>query len=155
MAKLRNEADVSLRGDLLKRIGTLEIQQIEDRKLHAEQRESDRRDCQKETDSLRQRIREQDKLIDGLQRQLIMFQVATGRALPMGTISPEIEKMISTLSPLFESEEEKSDALRAAEETHSHAEETKHAARVAVEQIKQDELSPKGGASDSSNPKNH
>ncbi len=128
----RNEGDASLRGDLLKRISTLEETQSEDRKIHAEERRADRESCDKTTEELRQRIREQDKLIDGLQRQLIMFQVASGRALPLGERSPEIERMLSTLGPLFAPDERKSNTLRSAEETF-------HAAEVTVEQVKQGE----------------
>jgi hypothetical protein len=101
MARLRNEADGSLRGDLLKRISALELQQVEDRKAHALEREKDRRDCQQETEKLNQRIREQDKLIDGLQRSLIMFQLASGRALPPEMRSPEIDRMMEALGPIF------------------------------------------------------
>lgn len=101
MRKLQNEADGSLRGDLLKRIGALELQQVEDRRAFNEQREADRRACQDETEKLVTRIREQDRLIDGLQRQLIMFQLATGRALPPEVLSPQIQQMLETLGPLY------------------------------------------------------
>ncbi len=146
----RNEADASLRGDLLSRIAKLEEIQIIDRERHAKERKEDREECDRTTEELRQRIREQDKLIDGLQRQLIMFQVATGRALPLGDHSPEMQQMVASLSKLYGKENRrgnKSQTLKAAEETEQAAEVTHHAAEVTLEQVKQDEVvkdSPSG-----------
>jgi hypothetical protein len=129
----RNEGDASLRSDLLSRISKLEEIQISDRATHAEERRLDRVLCDETTDELRQRIREQDKLIDGLQRQLIMFQVASGRALPLGQNSPEIEAMFSSLEGLYgNSATLKSDTLHSAEKT-------RDAATATVVQIKKDE----------------
>ncbi len=132
-AHRRNEGDASLRGDLLDRISKLESLQISDRERHERERSADRDACEKQTEELRQRIREQDKLIDGLQRQIIMFQVAAGRALPLTERSPEIEKMLASLSALCgATDQPKTETLKSVEET-------ERVAHVAVEQVKQDE----------------
>ncbi len=131
--RAENERDSSLRGDLLNRIAVLEDNQISDRAEHAEARSKDRAACDAVTDELRQRIREQDKIIDGLQRHLIMFQVASGRALPLGEQSPEMEAMITSLSSIYGLKDTPDS------ETMKAAKETRHAADVTVEQIKQDE----------------
>lgn len=111
--RAKDDGEGSLRRDLLKRIDALEAQQAQDRHEHAEQREADRKACQdelnelrhesneqrRESNELRQQIREQEKLIDGLQRQLILYQIAAGRAVPP---SAEIDDMIKALGPILE-----------------------------------------------------
>lgn len=131
-AVAKNEGDASLRKSLMERIDKLEETQVTDRDRHADERRKDREECDIRNKELEDRIRKQNETIDGLQRQLIMFQVASARALPLGAPSPEMEAMLASLGVLYAAPSEKSDTLKAAEET-------RHAADVTVEQVHQDE----------------
>jgi septal ring factor EnvC (AmiA/AmiB activator) len=101
MARIKLDGDTSLRQDLLKRVEFLEEQRETDRKECVEAQDKLRRENAEETDKLHQRIREQEKVIDGLQRQLIMFQITVAEALPPERRSPEIADMIRRLGPLM------------------------------------------------------
>jgi hypothetical protein len=89
LSKNKYEADGSLRADLLKRVSQLESDAVQARK-----------DCIEEQEKLHQRIREQDKIIDGLQRQIILFQITVGQALPPDQRSPAINGMLDQLMKL-------------------------------------------------------
>lgn len=95
--RARDEGDNSLRKDLLGRIETLERERALDRR----DRERERRECNDEQDRLRQLIRDQEKAIDGLQRQFILFQLTVGQAIPPDKMTPEIKAMIGRLGPIL------------------------------------------------------
>lgn len=85
----RADSDDSMRKDLLSRINQLETKMLEDRKA-----------CIEEQKFLQERIREQDSIIAGLQRQFIAAQVAWAQAIPPGSLTPAIEDMVRQLRDL-------------------------------------------------------
>jgi hypothetical protein len=97
MRKLQIEEDSSLRETLMKRVQTLEESMVTQRKECQEEQEKLRKEYQLEQEELHQRIREQDKIIDGLQRQIIMFQITVGQALPPDQRSDAVNVMLDNL----------------------------------------------------------
>lgn len=81
MKKLENEGDASLRHDLLARISTLEMQMLEKDKA-----------CEEKLTAMQ-------KQIDGLVRQLVQYQVSSGRAMHM---TPEADAAIDRVSRIIQ-----------------------------------------------------
>jgi hypothetical protein len=80
MKKLQMEQDGSLRTDLLKRVGDLEME------LAAE-----RRDCER-------RLSKMQLKLDGAIRQMVSFQLMTAQLLPSGAVPPATLSMMKNLT---------------------------------------------------------
>ncbi len=107
MQRIKMEGDASLRTQLLERIGNLEKLAGEQSQRHSEIIAKIKYEHSEEIASVRKELREQHRSceeenrdlrnqITGLQRQMILWQMTTGQAMPLH-ISPEQQKTIDKI----------------------------------------------------------